>query len=216
MPLLKGSATFSLFIVEGFAPAAIDAAAFSSRRFVPLTVEGEAEESAGWVLFDEPHEAPTADRPTLLDVTIRGTHRVVVAYREDKWSIPRDLVKRETRKRIEKIIADEGKQPDEIGRAFVKAVEVAIKKELRGTSRPKTKIVEVEIEGPFCRIFGKGTVVHERVSALLARTLKLDVVHAHPAEIAVRTMAPKLSGLVPTAFFDTAAPDTTDDEGNDE
>lgn len=214
MSLLKGAVTYSRFFVDGIGPDAVNTASLKQRAFLPLDVAADAVESAGWVLFDKPHES-TRDELTAEAVSFGD--RIVLAYREDKWQIPKPLIKRETAKRIAKIIA-EGKPEEEIGKAFVKAVSAAVEKELRQTHRPKTKIVEVEWTpgAGVVRIFAKGAIAEERIAGLFERTFGVRVTHAHPAARAVRIMpAEAFADVSRSAVFEDVnlpAPDDTADE----
>lgn len=173
--ILKGTITLTRFnaAIEGAPNIDALAASIEKRRFVPLSPSSDAAESAGWAAF----EAPFDDERVIDSPSFLFGERVVLAYREDKWKIDRALLKRETQKRIEKIIAEEGKDKDEIGKAFIKAVESAVLAELKAKSRPKTKIVQIEwnhVEGTL-RVFGRGTIVTERIASLFERTFSAKV-----------------------------------------
>lgn len=175
MGALNGSLSYLRFLVEGGLHEKLDHVEKSvqSRRFLPLQPSQESPESAGWV----PTESPFDDeRKMTRDLFVFGD-LVVVTYREDKWSIPRPLLKRETAKRIEKIIAEEKKDPDEIGKAFVKAVEQAVLAELKQKTMPRSKLVDVvwDVGRKEARVFGRGTIAIERVSSLLERTFQVRV-----------------------------------------
>lgn len=175
MGALNGSLSYLRFLVDGGLHEKLDHVEKSvqSRRFVPLLPHQESPESAGWV----PTEAPFDDeRKMTRDLFVFGD-LVVVTYREDKWSIPRPLLKRETQKRIEKIIAEEKKDPDEIGKAFIKAVEQAVLTELKQKTMPRSKLVDVvwDVGRKEARVFGRGTVATERVASLLERTFQVRI-----------------------------------------
>jgi hypothetical protein len=168
---LHGSLSYLRFLVDGGLPANPGAAlegALAPRRFVPLSPTQETSESAGWV----PTEAPFDDeRPLTRDLFLFGDV-VAVTYREDKWAVPRPLLKRETARRIQKIVDEEGKDPDTIGKAFVKAVEQAVLVELKQKTFPRTKLVDIvwDPRRREARVFGRGTIVTERVAGLFERT----------------------------------------------
>jgi hypothetical protein len=172
---LNGSMSYLRFLIDGAVPDDVDKLEKSvqSRRFLPLQPTQESPESAGWV----PTEAPFDDERKLTrDLFVFGD-LIVVTYREDKWSIPRPLLKRETQKRIEKIVAEEKKDPEKIGKAFIKAVEAAVLTELKQRTIPRSKLVDVVWDGPRneARVFGRGTVATERVASLFERTFQVRV-----------------------------------------
>lgn len=198
MPLLSGSVTITrLAIVESKAPALFDSIEtmrrnVNERRFLPVLNSADALTSCGWVAVDRPFD----DAP---EIEFMFGDRIVLGFREDTIKIPRPLLKREAQKRIEKIIAEEGKNPDDIGRAFVKAVEAAIVAELRQKIPAKTKIVEVEIPcdgAGNVRVFGKGTII-ERVQALTERTFALSLQQRSPTVAARETAGDAVDNFAP-------------------
>ncbi len=175
MGALNGSMGYLRFLVEGDVGDNINTLekSLQSRRFLPLQPTQESAESAGWV----PTEAPFDDERKLTrDLFIFGD-LVVITYREDKWSIPRPVLKRETAKRIDKIVREEKKDPDEIGKAFIKAVEAVVLTELKQKTIPRSKLVDVVWDAPRkeARVFGRGTVATERVASLFERTFQVRV-----------------------------------------
>ncbi len=176
MGALNGSLSYLRFLVDGDLadnPGSAYEKSIQSRRFVPLLAHQDGADSAGWV----PTEAPFDDeRKMTRDLFLFGD-LIAVTYREDKWSIPRPLLKRETTKRLEKIIAEQKKDPEEIGRAFIKAVEQAVLIEIKQRTIPRTKLVDV-IWDPArkeARVFGRGAVATERVASLFERTFHVRV-----------------------------------------
>ncbi len=171
MGALNGSLSYVRFLVDGDLPKNPGSAlekSIESRRFSPLSPTQETTESAGWVAT----EAPFDDgRPLTRDLFLFGD-LVALTYREDKWAVPRPLLKRETAKRIQKIVDEEKKDPDSIGRAFIKAVEAAVLIELKQKTFPRTKLVDVvwDTRRREARVFGRGTIVTERVASLFERT----------------------------------------------
>jgi hypothetical protein len=171
MGALNGSLSYVRFLVDGDLPKNPGAAlekSIESRRFTALSPSQDTSESAGWVAT----EAPFDDgRPLTRDLFLFGD-LVVVTYREDKWAVPRPLLKRETAKRIQKIVDEEKKDPDSIGKAFIKAVEAAVLVELKQKTFPRTKLVDVvwDTKRREARVFGRGTIVTERVTSLFERT----------------------------------------------
>ncbi len=176
MGALRGSLSYLRFLVEGEPaknPGSTYEKALEARRFMPLSPGGDVNESAGWV----PAEAPFDDEmPITRDVFLFGDI-VAVTYREDAYRIPRPLLQRETKKRIDKIVRDEKKDPGDIGRAFVKAVEQAVLLELKKQTIPRSKLVDVvwDTSTREMRVFGRGTVVTERVASLVERTFQVRV-----------------------------------------
>jgi recombination associated protein RdgC len=173
---LAGSLSYLRFLVDGDVaknPGTVYERAIEARRFVPLTPAGDTLESAGWV----PLEAPFDDeRAITRDLFLFGD-LVCVTYREDKYAIPRALLQRETQKRLDKIAHDEKKPRDEMGRAFIKAVEAAVMQELKARTIPRSKLVDVVWDLPKkeMRVFGRGTIVTERVASLIERTFQVRV-----------------------------------------
>jgi hypothetical protein len=176
MGALAGSLSYMRFLLEGGAPnnpGAVFEKAIAARRFAPLSPSVESSEAAGWV----PAESPFDDElPVTRDLFLFGDI-VVLAYREDKWAIPRPVVKREVQKRIKKIIEEEKKDPDSIGKAFVKAVEESIIVELKQKTMPRSKVIDVvwDMSRGEARVFGRGTMVTERVASLFERTFQVKV-----------------------------------------
>jgi DNA recombination-dependent growth factor C len=174
MGALNGSLSYLRFLVEGEVAknaGTVYEKALESRRFLPLSPTGDVMESAGWV----PMEAPFDDDVKLTrDVFLFGDI-ISVTYREDAYRIPRPLLKRETKKRIEKIMREEKR--DEVNRAFAKAVEQAVLAELKAQTIPRSKLVDViwDTTKNEVRVFGRGTVATERVSSLFERTFQVRV-----------------------------------------
>ena len=176
MGALNGSRSYMRLLVDGDLPnnpGSTFEKSIESRKFTPLSPSAETPESAGWVATEDPF---AENRPLTRDLFLFGD-RVVISYREDKWAIPRPVVKREVQKRIQKIIDEEKKNADDIGKAFVKAVETAIIAELKAKSFPRSKIVDIvwDMGRGEARVFGRGTVVTERVASLFERTFQVRV-----------------------------------------
>lgn len=176
MGALNGSMSYMRFLIDGEVPPNPGSAfekALESRKFTPLTPSSETPESAGWVVTEDPFaETVSIGRDRFLFGDL-----VVVSYREDKWAIPRPVVKREVAKRIQQIIEKEKKNADDIGKAFIKSVENAIISELKQKSFPRSKIIDVvwDMARGEARVFGRGTVVTERVASLFERTFQVRV-----------------------------------------
>lgn len=176
MGALRGSLGYLRFLVDGDVaknPGTTYEKAIEARRFMPLRPTGDTMESAGWV----PLEAPFDDEMPIGRESFLFGDLIVVAYREDKYAIPKPLLQRETKKRIEKIIREEKKDPDTISKAFIKAVEGAVLVELKAQTIPRTKLVDVvwDTQKGEVRVFGRGTVATERISSLFERTFQVRV-----------------------------------------
>ena len=176
MGALNGSLSYLRFLVDGDLadnPGAAYEKSLQSRRFVPLLASQESADSAGWVATEAPFDD---ERKLTRDLFLFGD-LIAVTYREDKWAIPRPLLKRETEKRLEKIVVEQKKDPHDLGRAFIKAVEQAVLVELKQRTIPRTKLVDV-IWDPArkeARVFGRGAVATERIASLFERTFHVRV-----------------------------------------
>jgi hypothetical protein len=176
MGALGGSLSYLRFAVDGDAadnPGSTYEKSIESRRFRPLTPAGDSMDSAGWV----PLEAPYDDElPLTRDLFLFG-ELIAVAYREDKYVIPRALLQRETDKRLEKIEREEKKEKREMGRAFRKAVEASVLAEMKTKVIPRSRLVDVvwDLRRKEMRVFGRGTIATERCASLLERTFQVRV-----------------------------------------
>src|SRR5688572_29325984 len=155
MGALNGALSYLRFLVDGEPaknPGTTYERAIEARRFMPLAPSGDVMESAGWV----PLEAPFDDEIAITRDLFLFGDLVCVTYREDKYAIPRALLQRETQKRLEKISKDEKKPRDEMGRAFIKAVEGAVLQELKSRTIPRSKLVDVvwDMSRKEIRVFG--------------------------------------------------------------
>ncbi|MCC7112205.1 MAG: recombination-associated protein RdgC [Deltaproteobacteria bacterium] len=198
MGALHGSMSYLRFLVDGEVaknPGTTYERALESRRFLPLSPSAEPLESAGWV----PLEAPFDDELALTRDLFLFGELIAVAYREDRYAIPRAVVKRETRRRVEKIVREEGKDPKEMGRAFLKAVEAAALAELKAKTLPRTRLCDVlwDLKRGEMRIFGRGTLVTERVSSLIERTFQVRVEQAgYPARAFSLDLGSRAGGVL--------------------
>lgn len=224
MGALRGSLSYVRFLVDGDAadnPGSTYEKSMQSRRFLPLSPTAETMDSAGWV----PLEAPFDDELKITRDLFLFGDLIGITYREDKYAIPRALLQRETKKKIDRIIKEEKKDPDEIGRAFVKAVEATVLVELKAQTIPRTKLVDVvwDIPRKEVRVFGRGTIVTERLASLFERTFQVRVelasyaARAFSLDIGSRNQAvlEKLSPgwLFPDAYRkDPSEPGAGDDE----
>ena len=180
MGALAGSLSYLRFFVQGEVgknPGSTYEKSLEARRFLPLNPADDILETAGWVPLDGPFDdgaAITRDRFLFGDL-------LCVTYREDRFAIPRAVIKRETARRVQKIIDEEKKDPDEISRAFLKAVEQAVFAELKKNTLPRSKLVDVvwDFKRQEVRAFGRGTAVTERLASLFERTFQVRIEVAH-------------------------------------
>jgi DNA recombination-dependent growth factor C len=174
MGALRGSLSYLRFLVEGDVaknPGSTYEKALEARRFMPLTPTAETLESAGFV----PLESPFDDEAPLTREVFLFGEIIAVTYREDAYRIPRPLLQRETKKRIDEIIKKEKRDPETVGKAFVKAVEQSVLVELKARTIPRSKLVDViwEPARNEARVFARGTIATERVAALFERTFQV-------------------------------------------
>ena len=218
MGALNGSLSYMRFLVEGEPPKNPGTAfekSLESRRFMPLSPGADTPESGGWVASESPFDD---DLPLTRDLFLFGD-LVAITYREDKWAIPRQVLKREVARRVKKIVDEEGKDPDTLSKAFMKAVEDAVLSELKQKTMPRTKLVDVvwDMQRSEARVFGRGTVVTERVASLFERTFKLKVdigpwaARAFSLDIGSRAMS-VLERLSPGWLFPDAFQNVDDEE----
>lgn len=191
MSALKGSMSFLRFLVEGEPPANAGATyekAIEARRMLPLHPDGESNEAAGWVSF----EAPYDERASLTRDAFMLGELVVVAYREDKYAIPKPVLQRALKERLRKIVEDEGKDESELSRAFIKVVEKAVLAELKHKSFPRSKVIDVvwDVHRREVRVFGRGTVATERIASLFERTFGVRLTLASYAARALTVELP--------------------------
>ena len=176
MGALFGSLSYLRFLVDGEPHANAGTAyekSMESRRFLPLSPTGDGMDSAGWVPLEAPYDD---DIKITRDLFLFG-EIIAVAYREDKYAIPRALLKRETKRKVEKIAKEERKEAREMSRAFIKAVEASVLTELKAQTMPRTKLVDViwDMKKKEVRVFGRGTVATERISSLFERTFQVRI-----------------------------------------
>ena len=176
MGALRGTLGYLRFLVDGEMAKNAGTAyekSIEARRFMPLRPTSDTMDSAGWVAMEAPFDD---DMPIGRESFLFGD-LIAIAYREDKYAIPKALLQRETKKKLEQIIKDEGKDPASINRGFVKAVEQSVLVELKSQTIPRSKIIDViwDTSNKEVRVFGRGTVVTERISSLFERTFQVRV-----------------------------------------
>jgi len=213
MGALKGSASYMRIRV---ADVDVDIDTFErdleARRFVPLTAESEELESAGWA----PFEAPYDDKHPITRDRFHFTDLICLAYREDKVVLPTALFKHKVQERIEEVEQETGEKVD---KKLKRTIELAIQAELRQKVLPRSKVVELvwNTSTNEVRVFGRGKIVTERISALFERTfgLPFDVSNyarrAFDLDLSDRARS-ILEGLMPETVFDPPPPREDADE----
>ena len=174
MGALKGSASYLRFLVDGDLPnnaGSLYEKSIESRRFLPLHPDGESNDAAGWVSF----EAPFDDKASLRRDAFMMGDLIAITYREDKFAIPKPVLQRAVKDRLRKIVEEEKKDEAELSRAFIKVVEKAVLAELKHKTYPRSKLVDViwDVRSKEARVFGRGTVVTERLASLFERTFQV-------------------------------------------
>lgn len=198
MGALKGSLSYLRFLVDGDVAKNAGTTyekAIEARRFMPLSPTAETNESAGWV----PMEAPFDDEMPIGRDSFLFGDLIAVAYREDKYAIPKALLQRHTRRAIEEIVKKEKRDPDSITRAFIKAVEMRVLIELKAQSIPRSKLVDViwDIPRREIRVFARGTVATERLSSLFERTFQVRVeLGSYPARAFALDIGSRAQGVL--------------------
>jgi DNA recombination-dependent growth factor C len=176
MGALRGSLSYLRFLVDGEMaenPGATYEKALEARRFMPLNPAADTMDSAGWV----PLEAPFDDEMPIGRQSFLFGETIAVTYREDKYSIPRPLLQRETKKKLAQILQEEKKDPESLTKGFIKAVEQSVLVELKSKTLPRTKLVDViwDTNKKQARVFGRGTVATERIASLFERTFQVRI-----------------------------------------
>lgn len=204
MGALVGNASYLRFFVDGEPPSRMGDVfeqAVEARRFTPLTDKSEESESAGWVPLEDPFDD---ELPITRERFIFGD-LIALAYREDKYALPRPLVKRRVRVRLEEL----SQKGEKITKVKRKQVELAVIAELKKRLMPRARVVDVvwDTRKRELRIFGKGPMVTERAVACFERTFAVRVVHATWAgrafqlDLSLRARA-VLEQLQPELLFD--------------
>lgn len=198
MGALRGSMSYLRFLVEGDAaknPGTTYEKSIEARRFLPLSPTADVMESAGWV----PLEAPFDDEMPIGRDTFLFGELIAVTYREDKYTIPKALLQRHTKRAIDEIVKKEKRDPATINRAFIKAVEARVLVELKSQTIPRSKLVDViwDLPRKEARVFGRGTVATERVSSLFERTFQVRVeLGSYPARAFTLEIGSRAQGVL--------------------
>ena len=138
MGALTGSISTSAYYIdeklqEGFRDGFIEA--LNKHRFRDIQVEGEDEESWGWVSIEDPFDT---------ELTVANVHRnayFVFALRQDVLRVPPSLMKLYLTQRVEAYKAEFGK--DRITKADKDNVKGLLERELRRKTLPSIKIHDV-------------------------------------------------------------------------
>lgn len=175
MGALVGNASYLRFFVDGEPPARMGDVfeqAVEARRFTPLTDKSEENESAGWVPIEDPFDD---ELPITRERFIFGD-LLALAYREDKYALPRPIVKRRVRVKLDEL-ANKGEKITKVKR---KQVELAVVAELKRRLLPRPRVIDVvwDTRKRELRIFGKGPMATERALACFERTFAVRAVHA--------------------------------------
>lgn len=175
MGALMGNASYLRFFVDGEPPAAfadVFEQAIEARRFTPLTDKSEEMESSGWVPLEDPFDD---ELPITRERFIFGD-LIALSYREDKFALPRPIVKRRVRLKLEELAA----QGEKVAKGKKKAVELAVIAELKKKVLPRAKAIDLvwDTTRQELRIFGKGLMATERAVAHFERTFAVGVNHA--------------------------------------
>lgn len=212
MGALSGSASYLRFAVRGDPPNNFPTKfeqAIEARRFLPLDPDAEEIEATGWV----PLEAPLDDeRPVTRDLFHFGD-LVAVGYREDKFALPRALVKHKALQRLAKVEAERsaaGEDPPP--KSLKREIEKAVISELKRQVLPRSRVVDVvwNLATREARIFAKGPIAVERCAALFERTFEIPLTHLtyaqHAFNMDLSSRAKSvLEGLRPAPPFDALA-----------
>jgi recombination associated protein RdgC len=176
MGILKGVLTYQRFFLEGDIPqnaARIFEEAVESRRFMPLTDEGETMMASGWV----PTHAPLADDLQIMHHDFIFDDRLVITYREDELRFPKDYIRARLAERAQAFEEETGEKPT---KAMLEAFEAGIRGELRRRLLPGTRLVDVvwDMASQEVRIFTRSKGPLERLQVLFERTFNARLLHA--------------------------------------
>lgn len=220
MGALVGNVNYLRFFVDGEPPAAfgdVFEQAVESRRFTPLTERSDEGESAGWVPLEDPldDELPiTRDRFIFGDL-------IALAYREDKYALPRSLIKRRVRQKLEELEQRGELKDEKPSKSLKKQVELAVIAELKKKSLPRSRAIDVvwDTTRRELRIFGRGPMATERAAACFERTFAVRVNQATWAgrafqlDLSLRARS-ILEQLTPELLFDDITLVAASDDDN--
>lgn len=195
MGAFKGSCSYLRYMVEGTLPdnyPSLFADSISLRRFVPISSESEALESVGFAPIESPLDT---DAHITSDLFLFG-HSLGIAYREDKISIPKNVLKQELATRKAELEAN----GEEVKKSTLKRLEKEIILELKQRTMPKTRIAEIvwDLRKNEVRLFGRGTFAKERAVALFELTFS---VRLQQAVYAARAIGMSLSAQERSALI---------------
>jgi hypothetical protein len=206
MGALSGNSNYLRFGVTGEPPnrmGDIFEQAIEARRFQPLNARSEENESAGWVAIEDPYDD---DTPITRDRFAFGD-LIALAYREDKFSVPRPLIKQLLKKKLAQL----EEKGEKLNRQKRKAAEQAAVAELKKRSLPRPRVMDVvwDLTRSQVRIFGRGAMATERAVACFERTFAVRLGSPHWAsrafelDLSLRARA-VLEGLNAGTIFDDA------------
>jgi DNA recombination-dependent growth factor C len=170
MPILKGTMGYTRFIVKS--EAELDAKAIAEKlnlfKFKPLHPHGEDQETMGWCAYlaEYDPEKSIEMKDFLYD------DKIVLSFRMDSISIPKDLLKAVVKKSVASYYKDYKKWPD---KTVKKEIELAEAKAIRARILPKTKIIEAmwsQQQGEL-RVFCRSKSQLDQVTELFLQTFLL-------------------------------------------
>jgi hypothetical protein len=208
MGALKGTSSYLRFMVDGDPPTNLGESyeqAIEARRFLPLSADSSDDQTGGWVAIEAPYDD---DIPILRDRFHFGDH-IALAYREDKLAIPKSALVHHVKKRVEALEA----AGEEITKQKRRAIELAVVAELRQKVLPKSRVMDVlwDTRRRELRVFGRGPMALERITACFERTFGLRINYASYAtrafalDLSMRARS-ILENLSPEHVFDDFAP----------
>lgn len=213
MGALTGNPNYLRFFVDGEPPTGFARPyeqAIEARRFMPLTDRSEENMSCGWVPLEEPLDDESEigrDKFVFGDI-------IALAYREDKFTFPRPLVKRRVRLKAEEL----AEQGEKITKVKKKQIELAVVAELKKRMLPRTRTMDLvwDTRRGELRIFGTGPMATERAVATFERTFGFQVSlaswsgRAFALDLSLRARS-VLESIQPELIFDDICV-VTDDE----
>lgn len=204
MGLLKGSVTYSKFYAEGELPGDFRDKfmdAIHTRRFQPLTVEGEDEQRVGWVCLARPLEP---------DVTfdyndVFFNSYINLAVRIDAWRFPGSVFKAAFAEAEKKYLTKKGRE--KLSKREKEDLKAVVGRKLRHQFSPTIKLIDLSwnTESNVVRYWSQSTKGHETLFELWEKTFPVKLVPAGAFTTAERGELPeaRLKALLevePAAF----------------
>lgn len=154
-----------------------------SRIFVPLADHGDTMTSIGWV----PIESPNNDHGIFIDKSMwMFGDKIALAVREDEFVINKAKLNALLKHRMDEAVFENGGDASDMGRNAKLTIKRACTLEMRAKSQPRSKIVELVVEGDVLMVFGKGSFVEDQVVPLFERTFARRAVFVSPTELAIK------------------------------